>query len=241
MRPEVQTPTAAALLTPPEVFEREQNMAFLFAPHSPKLARRVYLYTPPAYDLWALVESDSDVLRFNERPPRVPIATLDGGALTVPPRFVTQHADKSCHVHSWDMTEADVAENEQSQKVKYPSKEAWAAWCETYKFKHTHWEPDTLKANPVHLDNLKRLLRFTTSPNRVRSVDARDAIKAVLQGVRKMRWHSLVTEIARHDPQVVKEEICRLILDNTVYSDLDKFPLSLITVLSIHAHGLSEA
>jgi hypothetical protein len=216
-------------------------MAFLFAPHSPKLARRVYLYTPPAYDLWAQVEPDSDVVRFNERPPRVPVATLDGGALTVAPRFVTQHSDKSLCVHSWDLTEADEPGPEGSSKVKYPTKEAWSAWCQLYNFKHMHWEPSTLKENPVRLDNFKRLLRFTTAPNRVRSIDAREAIKAVLQNVRKMRWHSLITEIARHDPQVVKEELSRLILDKTVHSDLDKFPLSLLTVLSIHAHGLSEA
>jgi len=241
MRPEVDTISAKTLLTPPKEFEREQYMAFLFAPHSPKLARRVYLYTPPSYDLWAQVETDSDVIGFNERPPRVPIATLDGNAIVVPPRFVTLQADKSLCVHSWGLSEADEAPTEGTSKVKYPGKDAWSAWSELYGFKHRHWEPNTLKANPVHLDNLKRLLRFTTAPNRVRSIDARDAIKAVLQDVRKIRWHSLITQLARHDPQVVKEEISRLILDKTVYSDLDKFPLSLITVLSIHAHGLGEA
>ncbi len=43
MRPEVETINAKALLTPPKTFEREQYMAFLFAAHSPKLARRVVI------------------------------------------------------------------------------------------------------------------------------------------------------------------------------------------------------
>ena len=64
------------------------------------------------------------------------------------------------------------------------------------------------------------------------------AIKSALLNVRKLRWHVLESSFPRFGSQIVKAELCRRVLAGTVYSDLDKFPLSQLTEFRINAHGL---
>jgi hypothetical protein len=95
---ETSSPTTEELLTAPR-FRRENFSSFLFAPFSRKLQRRVYIYTDTGYDLWVRLESDPEVVRFNERVPKVPIALGNGKATNTSPQAISINREGVVTVH----------------------------------------------------------------------------------------------------------------------------------------------
>lgn len=225
-------PSLDQLLDPPASFVREDYSAFLFAPFSRKLNRRVYLYTRGAYALWVRLESDPQVVRFNERLPKVPIAVGNGAAQNASPRAISVDQERLVTIHSFKGDLAIVGQDGGSESET----SAWDSWARTRSFMHVIWTSESLRCNPVEHANLKRLLRFVSVPGVFPNPSLQQALLAELSGVRRLTFSKLVELFPVSDPAVVQSEIARLILDRKIFSDIDQNPFSMITEVSAH-HG----
>lgn len=214
------------LLKPPTSFVRENYSAFLFAPFSRKLNRRVYLYTSDAYALWVRLESDPNVINFNERAPKVPIA-IGTRAVNAAPRAISVKKDKTVIVHSFV---GDLADDALDKGDASP----WTVWASNHGFSHIIWSTQSLQECPIRFANLKRLLRDVSVAGAIPNASLQRAVLSELSAVRRMTLSKLVEQFPLSDPSEVQSEIARLILDNVIYSDIDRNPLSLITELSAH-------
>lgn len=223
-------PTLAELLTPPASFVRENYSAYLFAPFSRKLSRRVYLYTPSAYALWVRLESDPGVAKFNERVSKFPIAIGDGSAKNASPRVISVDQASQVTVHSFNGDLAQVAKDPDTSFTI----SAWDNWAQLRGFKHIVWTSALLSPNPVELTNLKRLLRFVSAPGVFPDISLQQQLLAELRGVRRLTFSKLVELFPLSDPARVQSEIARLIVDRKIFSDIDRNPFSMITEVSAH-------
>lgn len=220
------------LLKAPSSFIREDYSSFLFAPFSRKINRRVYLYTPIAYALWVRLECDPNVSQFNERVPKVPIA-IGTKAVNASPRAISVDKERTVTVHSFV---DDLVDDTGSEGRTSP----WSNWAQARGFSHIDWNSDLLGGTPTRLANLKRLLRYVSAAGVIPSPSLRQALLTELRAVRRFTLSKLVEQFPVSDPAEVQAEIARLILDRTIYSDIDRNPLSMITELSAH-HALEAS
>lgn len=221
------------LLTP-QPFERKNYCSHLYAPYSAKLHRRVNLYTHDSYDLWVRLESDQDTIQFNESVPAFPISLQDGRAIATSPKAISVKADGAVLIHTFSTAYID------DQSKKSESKNiAWQQWCDIYGFQHKEWTTDLLKANPIELANLKRLLRFVSVAGYIPDYAMERSILAELENVRKITFVKLVQQFPLSDPEEVQTSLARLIISRKVYSDIHISPLSMITEISAY-HELSK-
>ena len=221
------TPSLDELLTPPASFVREHYEAFLFTPFSRKLRRRVYLYTPNAYDLWVRLESNPLVVKYNERVTKLPISICEGVAKNGSPRAISVDNAREVTVHTF---EDDVFRDEISASGTL----AWSNWARIRGFRHMIWNPHSLRSNPVELENLKRLLRFVSVPGVVPNYSLEQSLLAELRGVRRLTYAKLIELFPLSDPAEVAREITRMIIDKKVFSDINRNPFSMITEVSVH-------
>lgn len=215
------------LLKPPSTFVRERYSSFLFAPFSRKLNRRVYLYTHDVYALWVRLESDPNVLKFNERVPDVPI-TIGTRAINATPRAISLDKSRIVTVHSF------VGDLVSDDNVGEDKASPWEDWARAQGFSHKSWFPQSLRENSTEFSNLKRLLRYVSRAGLVPNIALQQAVLSELKSVRRIIFIKLVELFPTSDPSEVQIEIARLILDGVIYSDINQNPLSMITELSAH-------
>lgn len=216
-----------SLLTP-QPFERRNYSAYLYAPYSLKLHRRVYLYARNGYDLWVLLESDTDIAQFNESVAAVPISFEDGRAATLAPAAVSVSRDGGVLLHTFrssDNKHTDEAD------VKNTS---WKKWCALHGFHHKEWTSDLLHSNAIELANLKRLLRFVSCAGYIPNLALEKSLGEELKSVRKMTFAKLVQLFPISDPDEVQQSLARLIISHKVYSDIHLSPLSMLTEVSAY-------
>lgn len=216
---------AELLTASPLSASRQDYSAFRFVPFSRKLGRRVHLSTQDMYALWVRLESDPGIFKFNERVPEVPVV-LGAKAVNAAPRAISVAKDRAVTVHTF----AGDLERSPDEITTSP----WASWSAHHGFSHAVWNSVSLRGNPVRFNNLKRLLRYVSIAGAIPDARLRDALLAELGAVRRLTMSKLVDLFPKSDPTEVMSEIARLILDGTVYSDIDRNSLSMITELSAH-------
>lgn len=232
---ELKTETLAELLQAPQKFAREQSKAFLYAPYSRKLQRRLYCYTHLAYDLWTYLEIDSSINRFNERVPKIPIS-YDGAIKYFKPVYFIQKRDASYEAHlirRSGLTEFESEGESTEISSEEQDDEALANWSRKNQCRVITWTAKSLRANPVLLANQKRLLRYLCTADRVVPLEITDRLGAVLHQYRKLTVHHLIQSLPDIDEQWVITEIARLILEGLCYSDTDRYPFHYSTELSV--------
>ncbi len=221
--------TVAALLVP-STFRRENWEAYLFAPYSKKLSRRVYLYTPQGYDLWVHLESDPQVKTFNERPTKVPLSIGQGQAVVAAPNAISVDQMGDVMVHECGEYCETATQSKAAEKLnrEFP----WALWAEAQGFNYKRWTSSELRQNPILLDNYKRLLRWVCRPGWNPSPIVLDSIISALKSRRVTCWNALFRELGHFEPTSISAAIATLILDEKIHSDLHKYFLSQTTELS---------
>ncbi|MDI1309329.1 MAG: hypothetical protein PSV17_07835 [Methylotenera sp.] len=221
------------LLTPLP-FKREDYTAHLYRPYSIKLHRQVNLFSHHRYDLWVLLETDTEVSKFNERVAKVPIASVNGQAFNATPSFVTLGFDKSVVIHN--IINTDESESETGTNLKI---EAWGKYCSNNNFKHQLWNSKKINANAIELANLKRLLRFTSFAGLEVNNDIENSILDELRNVKKTIYLKVIEYFPQSDPELIKVALSRLIINRKIFSDISLSPLSMLTEVSVY-HEFSK-
>lgn len=223
METEISHPHLEELLEP-LAFKRENYIAHLYIPYSSKIRRRVHLYTHDAYDLWVRLETDPNVLQFNERVKPLPLSFSDGRASVASPDFISKAQD-GITIHSF-CTNAEVTE----QKLRVL--EAWNNYSQLEGFHHKIWSQELLYANKIELANYKRLLRFTCEADPGIDYKFEQAVLTEISTVRKTVFFKILEQFPLTDPEVTKSTIARLILGRQIYSDIHLSPISMLTEVS---------
>lgn len=213
------------LLKPPP-FVRENYSSFLYCPFSRKLNRRVYLYTQFGYALWVRLESDPSVTKFNERVPKIPIA-IGSRAINKAPRAISVCKAQKPTVHSFA---GDL--NEEGASADRPC--PWADWAIMRGYLHVEWDSESLIGNPIRFENLRRLLRFVSQAGAIPDTRLQDALIAELKVYRRVTISKLIEQFPLSDPAQVESELAGLIVNGSIYSDIDQNPLSLISEVSAY-------
>lgn len=232
---DISSPTTEELLTAPR-FRRENFSSYLFAPFSRKLQRRVYVYTDTGYDLWVRLESNPKVVRFNERVPKVPVALCNGKATNASPQAISVDSEGIVTVH----TIQNVEESAKAATNSGIETSAWKDWAKAHGYQHINWEISALRKNPIELANLDRLLRFASVAGAIPKAELEQALIAELRSVRKMTFAKLVEQFPQADQDEVHAAVATLIIDQKIYSDIDRFRFSMTSELSAY-HVPSEA
>jgi hypothetical protein len=207
----------------PQSSARQHPTAHLYAPYSIKLHRRVYLYTHIKYELWVIFESDPNIISFNENVSKLPIV-VNGMASNKSPLFLTRTENKSVTVH--------VAIDSKDDENGIES--AWIQFSSQKGFLFKNWNKDEFTSRKMRISNYKKLLRYTSSLTAEDNYSLESRIITFLESHRKNTLINVIREFPSTDPEVVKISLARLILNNKVLSDLDIYPLNMLTEVSIY-------
>lgn len=238
-------------------FKRERATSFLYTPHSPKLNRRVYLYTPRAYWLWVRFETDREIGKFNERPKKVALPLARGCAAMLAPALVTASPDDQLTVHTFAgnvedadddesaMLEVDRARSLLEPRAKHPEQvdairagivtEAWSSWCKSHDFSHHNWTPTEVFEPKMLLRNRAELLRHTSRPGQPFDGNLRKSLLRELSAERSLTVWALKQRLPARPDDEIHAAIAHLILRADVESDIDRHPFSYATRLSAFA------
>lgn len=211
-------------LLEPQPFKRENWNSHLYVNRSSKLNRRVYLYGHFNHDLWTILETDSDITDYNERVRPVPLIVNKNHAKNLAPSFVSLNNSKSLTVHI-QVKEPKLGEGGSLE-------DAWSQFCNFHGYTLKQWSDSDLPVDSIERANLKKILSFTTTISVVSDKNLQDLIMERLRLERKMTLHALIRDLAVPDPELVKIEIFRLILEGRIFSDIKLYPLSTRTELS---------
>jgi len=240
-------------------FGVRQEKATLFQPFSTKLRRRLELHTPARYRLWVRVETDLTIAFFNEcvRPCSVPVGK--GVAASLRPAMVTRDVESNVTVHTFSgALDADEESSEEAVlaramgmpqsgsnvpadtllDIEHVAERAalvsagWAQWCEARELLHHDWTVAELREPKLRLDNLDRLLRYTTRPGRPYRGDLASKLEAELRLERCMTVYALAKLFPSQDPEEVMAEIAGLIVSGKVHSNIETHPFTYATELS---------
>lgn len=228
------------LLLPRESSKRERPKAFLYEPYSPKMYRRIYCYTHHVYDLWALIEADQHIIKFNERVPAIPVANADKVEHFVPSLF-SQGRDGSFVAHVIEGTDEDDGSSLDMTKQSTggaSKRQAIELWGTQNNCQIEYWTATRLRNNPVHLANIKQLLCYISNPDYVPSAAIQEAIVRVLRQSRAATVDHVIRMLSQMDDAEIMREIATLILDGNCSSDITKYPFHYSTELSVF-HDLS--
>lgn len=210
-------------LLEPQNFKRGNYTAHLYAPYSIKLHRRVYVYGHDNYDVWTMLESDRLIATYNERVPKIPIIVDGDKAVNKSPSFISVNHDNSVFFHT--VIKDDPPDS---------SLIAWSAFTKTNGYGHKNWTKNILTLNKLKIDNLKKLLRYTSMAGSVKNHTLDNQILSEISVVRKIIFSKIINQFPLSDPEEVKTSIARLILSDKVYSDLHLLPFSMLTEVSAY-------
>jgi hypothetical protein len=223
------------LLEAPSTFRREHAESFLYAPYSRKIHRRVYCYTHLAYDLWVHLESDKDVAFFNERPATIPFS-FNGKASQFTPAYVSRKRDKSIVVHIISREDETGAEpvSEASDLPPANQHDALRVWAKQNNFTLVIWSAKAIHSNPIRLANVKQLLRYVCSPQRLVPLAILEEVHTILRQVRSSTVDHIVHTLHMHDEDLIMMVVAEMILSESCYSDIERYPFHYSTELSLH-------
>jgi hypothetical protein len=218
---------------PPTPFERKKPKAHLYIQYSAKLGRRCYTYGHSAYNLWVLIESDPGLALYNERPPAPPMVGLEGEVENRPLHLVAIAHDGEVQIHS-------IIEGEREPEDSGDDGgSVIQRWCEQNGFTFKPWSPNDL-APSQRLNNLRQLLRYVCVRNRPVDPAATTAVLEAIGRHRRVTVGSIVQSLGDRDAAVIERSIAELILARKCHSDIDHFPWTRATELSIYDFARTE-
>lgn len=206
------------LFEAPPIRVRERYGTTLYAPYSAKMARRAYLYGHSKYDLWALLESDPEVLALNERAPKITFGIGVGATGHIIPEAVTRKRDEGVKLHFVDQGDPSLM----------AGLEAWASKLD---LKVQFWSTASLRVDPLRLENIKRLLRYTSVRDPFHSKAEVERMAARINSRRSSTIRELISDFEDLDEQIVIGAVAQVILDGRCDSDIDRYPFTYHTEL----------
>lgn len=228
------------LLTPSSTFNREDYKAFLYTPYSRKLFRKVYVHTHLGYDLWARVEADKSVAKYNERPTQIEVA-VNQEVVRLTPALATSHRDGTWALHFiWRDTDDCVDYHENfHRRFNEEERASIQQWSELNGCMLEIWNAKTLRQYPVRLSNLKLLLRYVCNTRKPISPKIKERLRTILKATRSCTVLHLTETACDFDSSFVEQAIAEMILDEEVFSDIDIYPFHYSSELSIH-HEINQ-
>lgn len=215
----------------PLPFKREHFKTYLFTPYSLKLHRHVYFYTEDGYDLWVHFESSLNVLQFNERVCAIPLSLSNRKAIVRSPMAASKDKTGRITVHTIARPEEP---NSKSSFTISQISDAWKGWCSTNEYDHQEWTKEKLRAQPLLLDNQKRLLRYTSKAGAIRNFSLEESLLRELKLCKKNTFSWLIRQFPSSDSDELKQSLAWLIMDQRIYSDIHIEPFTMLTEISAY-------
>lgn len=199
------------------LFERKDSvgringMAYLHRPYSPKLTRRVKIYTPMGYDHWVTVEVDPSIATYNEDPPaqRIPFNK----------KLITQEFEMACKsvtgqvtLRRFLVTEVDSRERDLRKSLDKWADEA-GLLVETI-------DPRNLTKEQVFIENWKDILLFIDASRKDVSPRLEELLLDFVIKSSGVTFGHLQVEFSDWDPTVVGASIGRLLMSQRVSAKL---------------------
>jgi len=235
-------------------FRVQAPKAFLYQPYSPKVKRRLELHTPARYALWVRVETDVKIFRFNECAEPVALPLTKGVTVRLRPGMVTEVEAEPPTIHTFsgafddDDLETQADEFDRALRKSKPGVDraaldaaaewaalisaAWSQWCEARDALHREWKVGEVFEPRQRLENLDRLLRYTTRRGRPFRGELARKLVAELRTRRTLTVYALAEGFPAEDQEEVITEIADLIISGVVHSDIDVAPFTHATELS---------
>lgn len=196
---------------------------------SPKLQRRVVLYSDLEYDHWVLVEGTPAIKSFCEQPRRVRVQLPSGPVTTI--------------IDMWIFWETQVQEY---REIKYRDEiekafpnsrifrqiQAQKKWCDLAGVKHNVMTEDVIRSNPLFLSNWKFIL---SSLSCTQDVDLSAHIENVSSLLVKssMTLRGIENSFPTVDRSLIRASVFTLIHRGHLKAPLDVLPLNASTRIEV--------
>jgi hypothetical protein len=217
---------------PSPVWQRPQNRygSNRWVVFSPKLKRKVILYSDLEYDHWVLVEATPSIKSFCEQPRRVRVQLPSGPVTTVFDIWIlwdTQHQEYREIKYRHELLNAPLDSRIHRQI------QAQKKWCEIDRATHTVMTDEVIRANPILLSNWKFILSNLACTQY-------ENLSSHLENVRSMLMRSdskTLQEIENSFPAIdrclIRASIFTLIHSGHLKAPLDVQPLNVSTQIDI--------
>jgi len=142
---------------PSPVWERPQSRYGnnRWVAYSPRLQRRVILYSDLEYDHWVLVEATPSIKRFCEQPRRVRVQLPSGSVTTVFDMWILW--DTNCQEYREVKYQHELLRATPGSRTDRQI-QAQKKWCELCKVGHRVITDEVIRACPLFLVNWKSIL-----------------------------------------------------------------------------------
>jgi hypothetical protein len=187
--------------------------------YSPTLERRLILGSDLEFDEWVRLEA-ARKRYFCEQPARVRVRLPEGPVTTVFDFWI-----------QWDDGTEEYREVKYSQDLQSGSRalrqiEAQQLFCRLHGFKHVVSTEETIRANPLYLDNWKRILNHLgmTSSIDLRSIS--NKLVRILRSLGRCSIAALESALSAFDPVLVRASIYQLIHRGYLTAPLDSQQLT---------------
>lgn len=207
-------------LLAPQNFKREHYTAHLYAPYSIKIGRRVYLYGHDKYDIWVNIESDPNIVNYNEIVAKVPVVISHNKAINISPAFITLQNNKSIIFHTSIQDQSD------------PALAAWSSFTNSHGYVHRNWTKAQLNTDKIKISNYKKILRYTCMAGAIENYLLETKILSEITNYRTVIFSKIVNQFPITDPEEVKASLLRLIVRGKLHSDLHLRPFCMLTEVS---------
>lgn len=187
--------------------------------YSPSLERRMVLGSDLEYDECVRLEA-SQKRYFCEQPARVRVR-LPGGLVTTVFDFWIEWPDRT-----EEYREVKYSQDLQSDSRALRQIEAQQLFCRLHGFEHVVSTEETIRANPLYLDNWKRILNHLgmTSSIDLRSITSK--LVRLLRTLNSCSIAALESALSAFDPVLVRASIYQLIHRGYLTAALDSQQLT---------------
>lgn len=191
---------------------RQNGMAYSHRPFSPKLSRRVKIYTPFGYDHWVTVEIDSKIIRYNEDPPTQQIPFKN--------RLVSQNFEMVCQSVAGQVILRRLVKTE-VDKHELDIRQSLAEWADKSGLIVENIDKSVLIKEQLRIDNWKHLLLFIDAARSDISPRLEGLLLAFVIKTAGVTLGHLQVEFSDWDKTVVVASIGRLLIGQKVTAKLN--------------------
>lgn len=203
------TPAALwkALMTPPERLERDHAKGYLFAPYSYKNRRRLSCFGVARYSVAVLLEAQTEVASFNEKPGKLEIPVGPGNSIVIAPLLASASKSNKLSVHLLNFENRDF-DDEVSTSAARDSLNIWAKKAAV---SVVDWTSKGLLEKSLTISNIEQILRYVSVPGRAFDGGVRRSIQRRLSAGPLSVAH-LREAFSGTDPELVMTALADLLL-----------------------------
>ncbi|MFO1305619.1 MAG: hypothetical protein U1F54_17970 [Burkholderiales bacterium] len=206
---------------------RTRPVETLYEPYSSKARRTMYVYGV-SYNLWATLEWDRTVEALNERPPSIDLPLHSGTIGRTTPMAVTRNVDGTVAIHviarQRELSDADPASGIKELQE----------WSDRLSLVLVVWTAEKLAANPIYLENKKRLLRYCCAPTPRFPQATHRVVMAALRSKRYVTIDGLLSMLPSVDADEAIAVVAAELREGRCHSDIEHYDLDYATTLSVH-------